>query len=399
MVNGQSISSIYSDRGVGLLNYQGLPNNLAMGEVGIAVPNRLNLNFQNSAFLPFNDLTLFQVGLEMDRRTSSNSRGTTQEVTAGLRYLNFSFPILTNKWTSSFGITPYSSVNYKSFTVDSLDNNQTVVSTQFSGSGGLTSLRWANGFRISKELYLGVRSSYVFGTIENDAISVIEDNQVANNAIEFNDRSSYKGVTLELSAGYRKELGDERALNFGVVYELKKDLKGKSNQTFASLGGGLRTLTERTVNENVPISFTLPSSIGLGVAYQLNNTFLIGMDLKSTNWKNAGADGDAFENTTKIGIGGQWTPDFNSVNQYLKRITYRMGVSFGNLPYTINGQTIQEFGINFGLSLPVGASNLDLAFKYGGLGSTQDDLIRETYFRLVIGATINDRWFIKRRYN
>ena len=76
-----------------------------------------------------------------------------------------------------------------------------------------------------------------------------------------------------------------------------------------------------------------------------------------------------------------------------------MGVSLTELPYKINGQTIREFGINFGGSLPFGVSSLDLAFKYGGLGTTNNDLVRETFFRVVIGATINDKWFRKRTYN
>ncbi|MCP4457153.1 MAG: hypothetical protein GY816_03860 [Cytophagales bacterium] len=394
----QSISSVYSDRGIGTLNYQGLPNNLAMGEVGIAVPERWKLNHQNPAFLPLNSLTIFQVGLEMDRRSLTNSSQSTKEISSGLRYLNFAFPIISEKWTTSIGLTPYSTVNYNSFTLDSLNNNQTLVSTTFSGSGGLSAFKWSNGVRVSKDLFLGVRTTYLFGTIENQSKSLVEDG-LLNNIIDFNDVYSYSGAVLELSAAYKKDLTEESVLNFGAVYELSRDIDGTNDKTFETFNAGGIQVGSRPILEGEPISFTMPSSLGLGASYQVFNKYLIGLDVKSTNWKNAGAENDSFRNTTNIGIGGQWTPDYSNVSRYWKRVTYLMGFNFGSLPYKINGQTIREFGINFGSSLPVGASSLDLAFKYGGLGSTENDLIRETYFRIVIGATINDRWFIKRRYN
>jgi hypothetical protein len=42
---------------------------------------------------------------------------------------------------------------------------------------------------------------------------------------------------------------------------------------------------------------------------------------------------------------------------------------------------------------------MDIGFKYGVRGTLDNELIRENYFQIVLGATINDRWFIKRRYD
>jgi len=398
-VNGQSTSSVYSDRGIGLINYQGLPNNMAMGEVGIAVPSIWNINYQNPAFLPFNNLMMFQVGLEMDRRSLENNEQAEQEVSAGLRYLNFAFPVISGKWTTSFGLTPYSTVNSKTFTTDSLNNNQTGVLTSFKGSGGLTSFVWSNGFKVSKALYVGVRMNYLFGSIEDRARSFISDTQGASYVVDFTDKSSYSGVGFELSTGYRKELNETSVLNFGAVYKLAQDLTGTNDKFFELVSNTGQGTEPRYVVEDKRISYTVPSSIGFGTSYQVFNKYLIGIDVKTTTWSSSSTETDSFVNTTKIGVGGEWTPDYGSVSKYLNRVTYRLGVSFENHPYKVNGQTIREFGINFGGSLPVGLSSLDLAFKYGGLGTKDNDLIRETYFRVVIGATINDRWFIKRRYD
>jgi hypothetical protein len=66
----------------------------------------------------------------------------------------------------------------------------------------------------------------------------------------------------------------------------------------------------------------------------------------------------------------------------------------------VNDTEINDFGINFGASFPTGGySSMDASFKIGSRGTTDNNLIRENYMQFVIGATINDRWFIKRRYD
>jgi hypothetical protein len=66
----------------------------------------------------------------------------------------------------------------------------------------------------------------------------------------------------------------------------------------------------------------------------------------------------------------------------------------------VNNQQINDLGVSFGLSLPVSlASSLDMAFKVGQNGTLANDLIRERYFKITIGATVNDRWFVRRKYD
>ena len=60
----------------------------------------------------------------------------------------------------------------------------------------------------------------------------------------------------------------------------------------------------------------------------------------------------------------------------------------------INNKNLDDFGINFGVSLPVGnASLFNLGFKFGQQGTTSDGLIKENYLKLNLGMTFNDRSF------
>jgi hypothetical protein len=101
-----------------------------------------------------------------------------------------------------------------------------------------------------------------------------------------------------------------------------------------------------------------------------------------------------------MAIGSSFTPDYKSVQSYLKRLIYRVGFSYQELPYVINGTQINDFGINFGASFPTsGSSSIDTSFKFGQRGVSENNLVRESYFQFVIGITFNDRWFVKRRFD
>jgi hypothetical protein len=389
---GQSVSSVYSNNGIGLMNYQGLPHNLGMGEVGIGVPTLSGINFLNPAFLPFNSLTMFQVGMEMDRRNIVNSSVEARKVSGGLRYLNLAFPVVNGRWSTAIGISPYSTVNNKTISTEEIEAG-VLTQTQYEGLGGLTAFHWSNGVRVGKSFYAGVKAAALFGSLEEVESTAIDDGG-GSYEVNFTDRTSYSGLKFDVAFGYRKLLADERVINFGIVYELSKDLNGTHDQWMETT-----VLPERQILVEDPTMFTLPGSLGIGASYQILNKLTLGTDLVFTNWAEAGDGSQAFENTYKVGIGAQLIPDYASVNSYLKRVSYRMGVNFGNLPYVINGQRLNELGINIGGSFPVGYSSLDWAVKYGTLGTLENDLIRETYFRIVIGATMIDRWFVKRRYD
>jgi hypothetical protein len=93
---------------------------------------------------------------------------------------------------------------------------------------------------------------------------------------------------------------------------------------------------------------------------------------------------------------------------YLKRVTYRVGLSYEQTPFQVDlndnpdlydYRAVKDVGINFGLSLPAGRSSLDLAFRYGKRGNKTDTLLAEDYFRIYFGITFNDTWFIKRKFD
>ena len=105
----------------------------------------------------------------------------------------------------------------------------------------------------------------------------------------------------------------------------------------------------------------------------------------------------SFENSTRIAVGGYYVPKYDSFSNYLNRIVYRAGFRYENTGLVINNTSINDYGMNFGLGLPVGLSRINLGLEFGKKGTTSNNLIEENYFNLSVGLSLNDIWFKKRK--
>ena len=76
-------------------------------------------------------------------------------------------------------------------------------------------------------------------------------------------------------------------------------------------------------------------------------------------------------------------------------------VRFEETGININNESINEFGISFGMGLPVGRrfSNLNLGFEFGQRGTKNAGLVKETFFNAFISLSLNAKWFEKRYFD
>ena len=67
----------------------------------------------------------------------------------------------------------------------------------------------------------------------------------------------------------------------------------------------------------------------------------------------------------------------------------------------LNDQQINDFGISFGVGLPVYHSNstINIGAEIGRKGTKQNNLIVENYAKLNLSINLHDFWFIKRRFD
>lgn len=402
--SGQTISSPYTNFGIGEITDFSLPHNEAMGGLGIAVPETLGANLKNPALSVNNVLTIFQVGFKGDFRDYLTNETTGSSKAGSLRYLTLSFPIKSGKWTSSISLLPKTFVNYNITNSRVLTETGEIIRNEFLGTGGLSQVVWSHGVKFLDNLSFGVRASYLFGSIANSVENSIlssEDQEEGSYRVQYVEQTSYNDFLLGLSAAYKHELSAGKFLNFGLVADIGNNLNGETSTDLARFSAQNAVISSVPLVTDEQTNYELPLAVGIGFAYHIQSKLSLGLDVEMQQWKGTNSQqSEDFRNSLKLIAGGKYIPDYKSVNSYFQRINYRFGVVYKQLPYVISETNINEFGINFGVSLPVsGASTIDTAFKVGRRGTTSNDLVRENFYQIVFGISINDRWFIKRKYD
>lgn len=416
-LKAQNAASPYSIYGIGKLSGYGLTYHKNMGGLGISNGNSFVLNNINPALLPLNFFSTFDAGLYAENRSLTTSELSESNATGGLSYLTFGFPIKETKWTMSFGLMPYSNVSYNIVAASNVVNRtEADAGYQYKGSGGINQVYMSNGWQIiPKFLYLGARIGYAFGTVtdetlvdlnervyrnEEDTVGVAKEFRTSN----FYRSSRYSDFLLEGGLYLTRRVGKSLNVNFGFIYELSANMNTKRDERIELVDNSSpEPTTDDILIESSGNTF-LPQKFGYGLSFSKLYKWTFGIDYYSRNWSQFKSD---FENEQSLSnsfgliVGGEFTPDISSVTSYMKRVTYQFGFNYEQTPIKINNTNIDDFGINFGVSLPFGqGSLLNVGFKYGQLGTTQDGLIREDYIKFNLGMTFNDRsygWYRNQR--
>ncbi len=376
-----------------------------MAGLGISNPSFWYINNQNPALLVYNRFTTFHAGMVLDRRTATNGAVSETNGNGNLNYLVLGVPLRPGKISSAVGLMPYTYRNFSLSYDATVDGTTTTYTTREEGSGGISQLYWANGFAITKDFSVGLRANYLFSSLENRYTNAVQIAQAFPFAPQVFERFYFSDFTLQLGLSYRKDsvFNSRNRLNFGLVYGLESKLNTQFFKTFRRTLAGTSSVQVDTLVNNARGKTVLPATIQGGISFGRTEKWTIGTDFHYSDYnrfRNYFGSNEGGQANWRWIIGGEFTPDPASLSNYLKRITYRTGVSVEQYPYLISGNTLRDFGINFGFSLPVSRiSTLDLALRVGRRGDILNTTIEENYFKLYFGVTFNDQWFIKRRFD
>jgi hypothetical protein len=121
------------------------------------------------------------------------------------------------------------------------------------------------------------------------------------------------------------------------------------------------------------------------------------------NWEDYSLfdEGDDLNNSMRISAGLQYTPEFNSVTKYYKRMQYRLGGAYSNTPLTLNDTQLKEMSVSFGFGIPIRTSRTkyDISLTVGQRGTTDNNLIKEQFVRVGLSVSYDGIWFVKRKYD
>lgn len=413
----QGTFSPYSFYGIGTLKFKGTVENKSMGGLSIYTDS-IHVNLRNPASLvgpnlkAFNEESRpvkFSVAGSVNSVNLEANSGTFKTNAATFDYLTLSFPV--GKFGIGFGILPFTSVGYK---LESFDDD--LIINRYQGEGGLNKTFLGLGYQLTKDLSVGINVSYNFGNVKNSVIEFVYDTD--NNPVQYqsreNNRSDLSGLNFNLGLSYKKMINEKFELVTGLTYAPESTLKSNNIRSFSTIVIGqsgqefeINTIdADLGANNLESTDLTLPSRVSFGAGLGQPRIWFVGAEYTFQNTKKFSnpifsVDNTTFVNASNIALGGFFIPDYNSFSSYWKRATYRAGLHFENTGLEINNETIKEFGISFGVGLPVGNmfSNANLGFEIGKRGTTNQNLVQENFFNLNISLSLNDRWFQKRKYN
>ena len=407
---GQSgTNSPYSQYGLGDLSDQGVGFNKGMSGVGLAFRKGNEVNIMNPAsYSSVDSLSMIVDAGISGQITHYNENGNRLNAKgAGFDYVAALFRVYKNVGVS-VGMIPYSNVGYSYSTVQKLEEVKMSVPVKYDGSGGLTQVFLGAGVKLFKPLSVGFNFSYLWGDI-NRAIG--SSNTTINTLVK-EYASSTNSFKLDFGLQYDQPIGKKKTdyLTLGVTYGVGHNLK--TDPICRVISKNTSQSKADTTEYKITDGLSMPSSIGVGIAYRRLNVFRVGADFQLQKWgsldyPNYDATDDGADFSMKSGLlkdrysvnaGAEWTPNIYSRN-FMNRVSYRIGAGYTTPYYYINGKDgPKDFHVSLGFGIPIvnGYNNrsiLNISAQWQRRSA--DQLIKEDTFRINIGLTFNERWFAK----
>ena len=458
--NGRSqtaTDSPYSRFGLGNLQNTGFASSTAMGGCYTAYMNDtlipLFINQGNPASYSTNRLTTFEIGGNVSSTNFISSDGSVKKSTAGFKYISLAVPIRKNMGFA-FGLLPFSNVGYNATTYANVD---TVGQMQynFQGSGGINQVyagyairpfdnSWNRFYRKKfkaladsgeykkirrnrfwrrslASLSFGGNISYLYGTIDYYSYAYFP----ANFGVTFNTKQYTETVVhdvyfqggmqmaFDIDSIGKHNLKNNLKIILGYTVNFPKNVAASYSQvayTFSSQSNGVEqpfdTFYYKPSTKGT-IFIPLMHSVGLG--FKSGDKLTVMLDAGYQQWSRYSFFGDnqKLRDLYKGAIGIQYLPSRTAIGSlaYLKRMNYRIGARYNTGNLVLNNKSIADFAVSAGVGLPAGGGRfklftmLNISTEYGIYGTSQNQLIQERYFRVVLGFTFNDRWFIKSKYD
>jgi hypothetical protein len=418
-------ASPYSFYGIGSLNFKGTVENRSMGGIGVYLDSiHINLrnpaayvgkNVESAPFFNESRPVKFAVAGTSSNVTLKSNSGEAQTNSTIVDYLALSVPI--GKFGFGFGLLPFTSVGYK---LDDINEDGDLIN-RFFGEGGVNKVFAGFGYQISDKLSVGVDFNYNFGNIQNTAIAI--DYTPEGNAVQYQTReftrSDLSGLNVNFGAAYKTMVTDRLEFSATATYSPESVLASANQRIYSTVVldaityeviGNPRAVIEADLEaqnlENTDL--TLPSRLSFGAGIGEPKSWFVGAEYTLQNTADFSNpifsnQISTFENASQIAVGGFFIPNYNAFSGYFKRVVYRAGFNFSNTGLVIKNESIKEFGISFGLGLPVGNrslfSNANLGLEIGQRGTTNQNLIQENFVNFNVSLSLNSRWFRKKKYN
>ena len=279
--------------------------------------------------------------------------------------------------------------------------------------GRKTAAYFKAGLEKVKPEYMGIFIRSEAGATDKATIMAEYETLLAKYEIGEFTKKADENFERSLARKYTKR-GNGVYFNLGGTYGVKSDITGKTFYSIRQTDPNGTVVTADTIVDNEKTTITLPSFFQLGLSFDkpipkgtrkdgLSRTSIwsIALDFSKANWSEYSNPVDLFnyDDSYSINIGGEICPDITQKRSKKRagKIFYRGGFSFEKAPFTVDGESVESLGMNFGMGFPMfGAKQLpryiNMKLGYGRRGLTSSALIKETYYNFGLSITFNNKF-------
>lgn len=370
---------------------------LSMGGLGYGMRTNKVINPSNPAsYTSIDSLTFmmdFGISGVIDGCVTGAGRNT--QFAGNIDYVAFQMPLA--KWAAiSFGVNPLTIVGYKYLFTDYQQsyNYETPleVKQSFSGDGGVTQVYLGLSFDIFDRVAVGVNGKYLFGKIVHDR-QVEFPNSTLFKSTTYNNSIYISAWECDFGIQYHQPIGKDDRLVIGGTYTMKLPMNNTTEIT---------TQTNIVSVDKSKYEFEYPQTIGAGFSYLWDNRLLIGADvtwMELSKVKYYSKD-NVFSDRFVYALGMEYMHNSDS-KKYVELMRFRLGANYSNSYAKVNGSDYNKWAITCGIGFPLPntKTTLNLHLEYGQQGSLKNIGLVEQYGKIGIGVSLNERWFVKRRFN
>jgi hypothetical protein len=399
--------SPYSINELGEINFSGNVSNLSMGGIDVKIDS-IEVNLNNPASYAKLKTSNYLVGTFLKTSNISNSISNENISSANINYIAVAIP--TKKFGFGFGVLPYSSTGFNLQTSEEYNNANSIDTRLYAANGGINRVFLSIGFPLTEFLSLGLTSNYNFGKFNYESFDLYEG---VNYGIYSNSSSEISGFNYQLSSNIDIPINRDLKFNIMLSYSPSSILNSANTRDLYtsttnlinpnSLGDFVEVNLEQRGLKNTELR--VPKKYTYGIGLGNSKKWFIGAQVEkkfSSNFKNEflNINNVSYRDAESISIGASYIPEYSSLTSFWNRVVYRFGVKNERKSIIVNNLPINQFSLNLGVGIPLaGLSKANVGIEFGQIGEENNINVKENYFSLRLGLSLNDVWFIRRKYN
>ena len=404
--NSANAGSSYSAFGVGAPKDLTSAQFGAQGILGISGINSTSTSISNPALWGNAVFTHAITGITFSNFNAKEEGAARSHANLEAGSIQVVFPVVRNKLGLSIALYPYTRSNLQIestqfFTPGPADTVS--YTNEMRAFGGVNKFEVGLGLRLNKNISIGYAPSVAFLSMQNTEDIVFSSSGYSPQYITRHQSGAALSNRFGLMANFSGVLSAQDRLSFGATFNMPFTIGAKERVTAEKVVNNQsgQTVQFSVTNGNIDLPMELAAGLGYAPS-RLVDFSAEGLLQKWSDYTNEVDPSDAvmLSDRMKVGFGGQFHPYRTNSDAFLSRFRYSAGVSYDTGHLTFQTDDISTLWLNSGLGiLSRSFSSIDISFRYGFRGTTNNTLVQERIWALGFSVNLSEPMFARRRLN